>query len=473
MKIYPIIIGNKAKQTHKSLTITSPYNGETVGQTYLAQEEEIEEALLQALRAFMILKQLPTYAKVKVLLQISHGLKERAEELAHLMALEAAKPISLARIEVTRCIELFQYAAEELKRFGGEIIPLDFDKLGENRLGIYKHFPVGPILGITPFNFPLNLVAHKVAPALAVGNPIIIKPASATPLTALTLGEIISQTDLPEGSISILPCQAELAERMVRDDRLVMLTFTGSPDVGWYLKSIAGKKRLTLELGGNAGLIISSLRFKDFLLERSVFGSFYQAGQVCISVQRIFVKENIYKDFIYSFLDKLKGIHTGDPLDEKTLVGPLINEKAAKRVMSWIEEALDGGAKLVIGGKREDNIIYPTVLTNTRAEMKVNAKEVFGPVVTIEGYRKFSQAIDAINNSTYGLQTGVFTDDLNEAFCAYNQLEVGGVIINDVPTYRSDPMPYGGTKASGLGKEGVKYAINEMSEGKILVIKYA
>ncbi|MCD6319301.1 MAG: aldehyde dehydrogenase family protein [Candidatus Desulfofervidaceae bacterium] len=473
METYSLFIGNKIKTTDHRLLVNSPYDGQPVAEVCLAGETEIELAIESALKAFSVLKHLPAHIKANILSQISQGVKERAEELARTMALEAGKPISLAKIEVARCIDLFQYAAEEIKRWGGEVVPLDLDKLGENRMGIYKRFPIGPILSITPFNFPLNLVAHKVAPALAVGNPVIIRPSSATPITALILGEILAQADLPEGSFSVVPCPTSLAEKMVKDDRIAMFTFTGSPDVGWYLKSIAGRKRVTLELGGNAALVIDSLRFKDFLLNRGTFGAFYQAGQVCISVQRIFVKEDLYEPFLEGFLEKVKTIHTGDPMDEKTLVGPLISKEAADRVETWIKEALAEGAKLLIGGKREGNVIYPTVLTNTRPEMKVNAKEIFGPVVTVEKYQTFEAAIAAVNDSVYGLQAGIFTDDLSQAFYAYNHIDTGGVIINDVPTYRSDPMPYGGVKQSGQGREGIKYAMEEMSEGKILAIKYA
>jgi len=472
MSVYPIILGQKTVYTEKRLTVYSPYTHQPVSEVCLATEKEVEEAILAAQKAFSILKHMPAYIKANALFQISEEVKEKAEELAQIITKEAGKPISLARIEVNRCIDLFKYAAEEAKRFGGEIVPLDLDKLGENRLGIYRRFPIGPMLGITPFNFPLNLVAHKVAPALAVGNPIIIKPSSATPTAALILGEIIAKTDLPEGTISILPCSTDIAEKMVKDDRLVMLTFTGSPEVGWYLKNIAGRKRVVLELGGNAALVISSLRLKEFLLERAIFGAFYQAGQVCISIQRIFVRKDLYKEFLNDFLKKVEDVKTGDPFDEDVLVGPLINKSAADRVESWIKEAIEGGAKLLIGGERKDNLIYPTVLTNTRPEMKVNAKEIFGPVVTVESFEKFNDAVAMVNNSVYGLQTGIFTDKLEEVFYAYNHLDVGGVIINDIPTYRSDPMPYGGVKLSGLGREGIRYAMEEMSEGKLLAIKY-
>jgi len=472
MAVYPLYVGNKPVKTDNLFTVSSPYNGQTVGEISLAGEKEIEEAIKAAQEAFAVLKEMPAYKRSQILLQIKQGVEKRAEELAQIMAQEAGKPITFARIEVSRCIELFQYAAEEVKRFEGKVLPIDLDKLSENRLGIYKRFPIGPILCITPFNFPLNLVAHKVAPALAVGNPVIIRPSSATPITALILGEIMAETDLPEGSFSVLPCSTELAEKMVKDDRLAMLTFTGSPKVGWYLKSIAGRKRVTLELGGNAGLIIDSLRFKDFLLQRAAFGAFYQAGQVCISVQRIFVREDLFKEFLEAFVERAKQTPAGDPMDEKTVVGPLINEAAADRVEAWIKEAVEGGARLLCGGERKGNVILPTVLTNTKPDMKVNALEVFGPVVTVEPYKEFKEAVAAVNNSIYGLQAGVFTDNLNHAFYAYQKLDVGGVIINDVPTYRSDPMPYGGVKQSGLGREGIRYAMEEMSEGKIMVVKW-
>ncbi len=470
--VYPLYVGNKPVKTDNLFTVTSPYDGQTVGEICLAGEKEIEEAIKKTQKAFAVLKTTPAYKRSQILLQIKQGVEKRAEELARIMAQEAGKPLTFARIEVARCIELFQYAAEEIKRFEGKVLPLDLDKLSENRLGIYKRFPIGPILCITPFNFPLNLAAHKVAPALAVGNPVILRPSSATPITALILGEIMAKTDLPEGSFSILPCPTNLAEKMVKDERLAMLTFTGSPKVGWYLKSIAGHKRVTLELGGNAGLIIDSLRLKDFLLPRAILGAFYQAGQVCISVQRIFVREDLYKEFLEVFVERARQTPAGDPMDEKTVVGPLINEAAADRVETWIKEALDGGAKLLCGGKRKGNVILPTVLTNTKPEMKVNALEIFGPVVTVEPYKEFKEAVAAVNNSIYGLQAGVFTDNLSNAFYAYHTLDVGGVIINDVPTYRSDPMPYGGVKQSGLGKEGIRYAMEEMSEGKIMVVKW-
>ncbi|WP_457571914.1 aldehyde dehydrogenase family protein [Desulfovulcanus sp.] len=475
-KVYPLILASRKKETRDYLMVKAPYDGQEVGQVSLAGEAEIELAIQKAVEAFESLKFMPAYQKAKNLHLISQVIKDRGEELARIIALEAGKPITFAKIEVIRCTELFAWAAEEIKRFGGEIVPLDLDKLGENRMGINKRFPIGPVLGISPFNFPLNLVAHKVAPALAVGNPIIIRPSSATPITAIILGEIIAQTDLPEGSISVLPCKTALAEKMVKDERIAMFTFTGSPKVGWRLKKEAGRKRVTLELGGNAALIIDSLRFKDFLLNRTIIGGYYQAGQVCISVQRIFIQKSLYDTFLDEFIEKVKNIPTGDPMDENTITGPLINKSSADQVYEWIQEAVAGGAKLLVGGERHSQspcVITPAILTNTTPDMKINSLEVFGPVVTVEPYQEFEDAIAMVNDSMYGLQTGVFTDDLSHAFYAYNYLDVGGVIINDIPTYRSDPMPYGGVKMSGCGREGIKYAMEEMSEGKFLVFKYA
>ncbi|MBT8763951.1 aldehyde dehydrogenase family protein [Desulfohalobiaceae bacterium Ax17] len=475
-KVYPLILGNMKKETRDYLTVKAPYDNQEVGQVSLAGEAEIELAIQKAVEAFEILKFMPVYQKEEILHQVSLAIKARGEELARIIALEGGKPITFAKIEVARCAELFAWAAEETKRFGGEIVPLDLDRIGENRMGINKRFPIGPVLAITPFNFPLNLVAHKVAPALAVGNPIIIKPSPATPITAIILGEIIAQTDLPEGSISVLPCKTALAEKMVKDERIAMFTFTGSPKVGWYLKKEAGRKRVTLELGGNAALIVDSLKYKDFLLERAIIGGYYHAGQVCISIQRIFIQESLYDTFLQEFIDRVKRIPVGDPLDEKTITGPLINKSSADQVYEWIQEAVADGAKLLVGGERHSQspcVITPAVLTNTTPDMKVNSLEVFGPVVTIEPYEKFEDAIAMTNNSIYGLQAGVFTDDLSHAFYAYNHLDVGGVIINDIPTYRSDPMPYGGVKMSGCGREGIKYAMEEMTEGKFLALKYA
>jgi len=473
---HPFILANHPKTTSKTLGVYSPYSGEEVSRVCMAGHRDIEEAIEKGLSAFKDLKKLPVYKRAELLHLIAKKIGERKEDFARLIALEAGKPITFARVEVDRCRELFDWAAEEIKRWDGDMIPLELDKLGENRVGIYRRFPIGVVLAITPFNFPLNLVAHKVAPALAVGNPVIVRPSSSTPSAALLLGKIISETDLPPGSISVLPCDTSLGQKMVSDPRIAMFTFTGSPEVGWRLKEIAGRKKTTLELGGNAALIVDSLRFGDFLYSRTILGAYYQAGQVCISIQRIFVQRKLYRDFLEEMKERVESVPTGDPLDEKVICGPLIDKNAADRVEAWINEALRGGAQVVVGGKRLrdfSSIITPCILTHTTPDMKVNSMEVFGPVVTVEPYEDFEEAVAMANDSVYGLQTGIFTDDISRAFYAYNHLDVGGVIINDIPTYRADPMPYGGIKMSGCGKEGIRYAMEEMTEGRLLALKYA
>ncbi len=475
-KVHPLILAGRCVHTSETLPVYSPYDGTHLWDVSLAGTREVVEAREQALEAFRELRHMPAYKRSEILSSIAISIREKKEEFARLIALEAGKPITFARVEVDRCSDLFEWASEETKRWGGEVIPLDMDALGENRLGINKRFPIGPVLAITPFNFPLNLVAHKVAPALAVGNPVIVRPSSQTPRAALLLGEIISSLSLPPGTISVLPCSTQVAEEMVRDEAIAMLTFTGSPDVGWYLRGMAGRKRTTLELGGNAALVVDSLRFGEFLFSRTIVGAYYQAGQVCISIQRVFVQRSLFEEFLHELVERVKKVPTGDPMREETVCGPLISGEAADRVCSWIEEALQGGANLLVGGERVDgypSLITPCVLTNTTSEMKVNSREVFGPVITVEPYDEFEEAISMTNDSIYGLQAGVFTDDLSKAMYAYNNLEVGGVIINDIPTYRCDPMPYGGVKMSGCGREGIRYAMEEMTEGRLLALKYA
>ncbi len=473
---HPLVLGNSFKTTPNLLEVYSPYRGEKASQVCMADNREIEEAIEKGLSAFKELKKIPVYRRAEILHLIAEKIAQKKEEFARVIALEAGKPITFARVEVDRCRELFDWAAEEIKRWEGDMVPLEIDKLGEGRVGIYRRFPIGVVLAITPFNFPLNLVAHKVAPALAVGNPVIVRPSSSTPSAALLLGKIISETDFPPGSISVLPCDTSLGQKMVSDPRIAMFTFTGSPEVGWRLREIAGRKKTTLELGGNAALIVDSLRFGDFLYSRTILGAYYQAGQVCISVQRIFVQKELYDDFLKEMKTRVESLPTGDPMDEKVICGPLIDKGAADRVEAWLNEAKKGGARVVIGGERLrdfPSLITPCILTSTTPDMKVNSMEVFGPVVTVEPYEHFEEAVALANDSVYGLQAGIFTDDISRAFYAYNHLEVGGVIINDIPTYRADPMPYGGVKMSGCGREGIKYAMEEMTEGRLLALKYA
>ena len=450
--------------------VRSPYDGSVVGAVHLATKEDVEAAIQAAVAAFEITKKLGSYQRKEVLQKISTRLENRREEFARSIALEAGKPIKTARAEVDRAIFTFSVAAEEATRIGGEYLPLDWQEFTAGRWGIEKRFPLGPIAAITPFNFPLNLVAHKVAPAIAAGCTMVLKPAPQTPMTALMLAEVVEEAGWPAGALNVLPMQNEEAALIVSDDRLKMLSFTGSALVGWQLKTKSGKKRVVLELGGNAGVIIHSDADVDYAVERCVTAGYSYAGQSCISVQRILVHRPVYERFLESFVTRVKKLKTGDPLDESTDVGPLIREQDAIRAITWIERAVQSGAKLLTGGSRKGPVVEPTVLTRTTPTMDVNCEEVFAPVKTVEPYDDFSAAIRQINDSRYGLQAGVFTNDVRLLFQAYNELEVGGVVAGDVPTFRIDHMPYGGVKDSGLGREGLRYAIEEMTEPKLLVM---
>ena len=450
--------------------VRSPYDGSVVGAVHLATKDDGEAAIQVAVASFEITKKLGSYQRKEVLQKISTRLENRREEFARSIALEAGKPIKTARAEVDRAIFTFSVAAEEATRIGGEYLPLDWQEFTAGRWGIEKRFPLGPIAAITPFNFPLNLVAHKVAPAIAAGCTMVLKPAPQTPLTALMLAEVVEEAGWPAGALNVLPMSNEEAALIVSDDRLKMLSFTGSAPVGWQLKAKSGKKRVVLELGGNAGVIIHSDADLNYAVERCVTAGYSYAGQSCISVQRILVHRPVYERFLESFVARVKKLKTGDPLDESTEVGPMIREQDAIRAIRWIERAVQSGAKLLTGGARKGSIVEPTVLTKTTPTMDVNCEEVFAPVKTVEPYDDFSEAIRQINDSRYGLQAGVFTNDVRLLFQAYNELEVGGVVAGDVPTFRIDHMPYGGVKDSGLGREGLRYAIEEMTEPKLLVM---
>ncbi len=450
--------------------IHSPYDGSVVGAVHLAAKEEVEAAIQAAVAAFETTKKLGSYQRKAVLQKISNRIENRREEFARSIALEAGKPIKTARAEVDRAIFTFSVAAEEATRIGGEYLPLDWQEFTAGRWGIEKRFPLGPIAAITPFNFPLNLVAHKIAPAIAAGCTMVLKPAPQTPLTALMLAEAVDESGWPAGALNVLPMANEQAALIVSDDRLKMLTFTGSAAVGWQLKAKSGKKRVVLELGGNAGVIVHSDADVAYAVDHCVTAGFSYAGQSCISVQRILVHRPIYERLLDSFVSHVKKLNTGDPLSESTDVGPLIREQDAIRAITWVERAVQSGATLLTGGSRKGSIVEPTVLTKTTPAMDVNCEEVFAPVKTVEPYDNFSTAIQQINDSRYGLQAGVFTNDVRLLFQAYNELEVGGVIAGDVPTFRIDHMPYGGVKDSGLGREGLRYAIEEMTEPKLLVM---
>jgi len=401
---------------------------------------------------------------------IAQHISSRKEEFARTMVQEAGKPLKAARTEVERAVFTFTIAAEETTRIPGEYLSLDWQQFTSGRWGIVRRFPLGPIAGITPFNFPLNLVAHKVAPAIAAGCPIILKPAPQTPLTAFLLAEAVEQAGLPDGAFNVLPLSNEDAGLLISDDRIKMISFTGSAPVGWEIKRRAGKKKVVLELGGNAWVIVHSDADLAWAAERCVTGGFSYAGQTCISVQRILVERSAFKKFTDLLLHGVSRLQLGDPMEESTDLGPLIRESDAIRASEWVQEAVQDGATLLCGGKRHGSILEPTVLTGTRPDMKVNCQEIFAPVVTIESYDDFSLALRRINESPYGLQAGVFTRDANRIFQAYDELEVGGVIAGDVPSFRIDHMPYGGVKDSGLGREGLRYAIEEMTEPKLLVM---
>ena len=450
--------------------IRAPYDGSVVGRVFQGRREHAEAAIAAAVKAFGTTRRLPAFERQRVLRRVAESIAQRKEEFAHTLAQEAGKPIKAARSEVERSIFTFTVAAEESTRIYGEYLPLDWQEFTAGRWGIVRRFPLGPIAGITPFNFPLNLVAHKVAPAIASGCTMVLKPAPQTPLTALLMAETVQQAGWPDGALNVLPLSNEDAGLLVTDERLKLISFTGSAAVGWEIKRRAGKKKVALELGGNAGVIVHSDADLTYAAERCVTGGFAYAGQSCISVQRILVERSVLERFTDLFVAGVKKLKTGDPLEESTDVGPLIRESDAIRASDWIQEAVRGGARLLCGGQRKGSVLEPTVLTGTRPEMKVNCQEIFAPVVTIEAYHDFYDALKQINSSPYGLQAGIFTRDAKLLFDAYEELEVGAVMAGDVPTFRIDHMPYGGIKDSGLGREGLRYAIEDMTEPKLLVM---
>jgi acyl-CoA reductase-like NAD-dependent aldehyde dehydrogenase len=464
------LVDGKWIEEGEVVEIRAPYDGSIVGRVFQGTRAHAEAAIAASVKAFGTTRRLPAFERQRVLRRVVEGITERKEEFARTMAQEAGKPIKASRTEVDRAIFTFTVAAEESTRIYGEYLPLDWQEFTAGRWGIVRRFPLGPIAGITPFNFPLNLVAHKVAPAIAAGCSMIIKPAPQTPLTALLLAEVVQAAGWPDGALNVLPLSNEDAGLLVTDDRLKMISFTGSAAVGWQIKKNAGKKKVILELGGNAGVIVHSDADLAYAAERCVVGGFNYAGQTCISVQRIFVERSVSGKFIDLLLEGVKKLKIGDPLDESCDLGPLIRESDAIRASDWIQEAVRGGARLLCGGQRKGPMLEPTVLTGTRSEMKVNCQEIFAPVLTIEPYDTFDEAIKQINNSPYGLQTGVFTRDVKLLFNAYEELEVGSVIAGDAPSFRIDHMPYGGVKESGLGREGLRYAIEEMTEPKLLVM---
>ena len=461
-------VGGERVATGDTYDVAGPYDGSPVAVVHRAGPAEVERAIAGAVEAFRETRALPSWRRSEVLEAVAAGIAARHEELARTIALEAGKPLRTARVEVDRGAFTFSVAAEEARRIYGEIVPLDWLPGNEGRVAHVRRVPLGPIAGITPFNFPLNLVAHKVAPALAAGNPIVIRPASQTPVTALKLAEIVLEAGWPADGFAVVPCSTETARPLVEDDRIKLLTFTGSPAVGWALKERAGRKRVTLELGGNAAVIVNEDADVDYALERIVWGGFAYAGQTCISVQRVYVHEALYDRFADGLVRRVETLRVGDPLDEETDVGPLIDAAALDRVEAWVEEARAGGARVLTGGEREGSCWRPTVLAGLHEEMRVSCDEVFAPIVGLTPFADVDDAIDAAGRSEFGLQAGLFTHDMRVVEAAFDRVEVGGLMVNDVSTYRIDHMPYGGVRSSGFGREGIRYAVEEMTELKLL-----
>ena len=471
-KEYDYLINGKWLKSENKREIRNPYNNEVIGVINIPELDKAKKSIEYAQSAFEKFRHSPSHERSAILRNIVDGIKNRKEEFAKILVLEGGKPLKTARVEVNRAIATFSVAVEEANRFSsGEVLPIDIVSGNEERFGITRRFPLGVIMGISPFNFPLNLVAHKVAPAIASANTMILKPASQTPISALMLGEVAIEAGLPEGALNILPLPGAQIEPVIKDVRIKKISFTGSDEIGWELMRKYSKKKVTLELGGNAATIIDEdPPDLEFAASRNAWGAFYQAGQSCISVQRMYVHEKIFDKFLANFIDETKKLNLGDPMLEDTDVGPVIDNDSADRIINWIDEALENGAELLTGGKRDGKLIEPTVLTGVSHNSKVSCGEVFGPVVHVEPYKDFDEALDRVNNSRYGLQAGIFTKDLKKAFKAYNALHVGGVIVNDYPSFRVENMPYGGVKDSGVGKEGLRHAIEEMTELKLMVV---
>jgi glyceraldehyde-3-phosphate dehydrogenase (NADP+) len=469
MKSYPFYLAGQFAGSDNKINITNSYTGNVFAEVALASEIDLEKAIVAAKHVEKEMADMPSWLKSEILLHIVQLLSEDKQAMAEILSKEACKPLKLALAEVDRAIQTFVVAAEEAKRLPKEYISIDWTPAGSGKEGFVKYFPLGLVAGISPFNFPLNLAVHKIAPAIAAGCPIILKPSSSTPLSTLELARLIDKTKLPKGAFSVLPMDRKTGNLLVTDERFKLLTFTGSPEVGWKMKADAGKKKVVLELGGNAGVIITPSADISKAVDKCVAGGFSYAGQVCIHTQRIYVHAGIFQDFAERFVEKTKLLRYGPSEEMATDISAMIDEKNAIRVESWVNEAISDGARLLCGGKRQGAFYEPTLLTDTKSNMNVCCSEIFGPVVIIEPYSDFTAAVSELNNSRYGLQASVFTDSISEMDYAFNNIEVGGIMINEIPTFRMDHMPYGGVKDSGLGREGVKYAILDMMEPRLMV----
>ncbi|WP_433700069.1 aldehyde dehydrogenase family protein [Nocardiopsis sp. CA-288880] len=469
MSTHPFWLAGTAATGDTEIPVVNPYTGESVGAVAVPTAEQIEQAVAAAHAVAAEAAALPAHVRADALVHISRRIGERSEEIARTITAESGKPLKWSRAEAGRAVSVFRWAAEEARRDSGELQRLDTDPGGVGRMAVVRRVPKGPVLGISPFNFPLNLVAHKVAPALAVGAPVVLKPAPATPMTALILGEIVAETELPGGMLSVLPMPNDRAASLITDERLPVISFTGGA-FGWELPRLAPRKHVTLELGGNAAAVVLADADLDWAAQRvALFGN-NQAGQVCIGVQRVIVEDSVHDEFVARLVERVEALGVGDPSDPATDVGPLVNEASAERVAAWIDEAVADGAELLTGGTRDGVTVAPTVLANAPADAKVVRQEVFGPVLVVQRAADTDAAFAAVNESDFGLQAGVFTRDLPTAFRAHRELEVGGVVIGDVPTFRADQMPYGGVKQSGVGKEGVRAAMTDLTYERVLVL---
>lgn len=474
MEEHEFLIGGEWRRSPEIAEIRNPYSCRVIGRVCLAGTEDIREAVDRAVSGFEVTRRLSSYKRSEILQNLASSVRERSEELAQILVKEGGKTIAFARNEVVRAASTLQISAEEARRVGGEVIPLDWSPDSEGRIAITRRFPIGPILGIVPFNFPLNLACHKLGPAIAAGNSLILKPSTSTPLSALLLGKMALDAGFPPEALSVVPCPGPRIEPFAADDRIALISFTGSPEVGWHLKEIAGRKKVCLELGGNAATIVHDDANLVYAASRIVMGGFTNAGQVCISVQRVFLHRDVYEETLEMILEGVRALVVGDPSDESSGMGPMITREAADRAYRKVEEAVNAGAKVVAGGEPPDGtLFYPTVLVDTTPDMRINREEAFAPVITVTPYDEFYEAIDMANRSVFGLQIGIFTQNVQRVLYAFEHAKVGGVQINDIPTFRMDHMPYGGTKHSGTGREGPRYAIEEMTEPRLLCINRA
>lgn len=468
---FPFYLAGRPSQHGRALDVVNPFDGSPAGRTWFAGEAELDRAADAAVAAVPAMRRLAAFERAAILARTSAAIQAARESIADTLAREAGKPIRDALTETDRAAMTFFVASEEARRLAGEVVPMDLAPHGRNRIAITRRLPIGPVAAISPFNFPLNLSAHKLAPAIAAGNPVVLKPATKTPLSALTLARLLVESGLPPDAVSVLPMERRTGDRLVADDRFKLLTFTGSSAVGWAMKARAGRKKLILELGGNAGVIVEPSANLEFAATRIAAGGFAYSGQSCISVQRVYVHADVFADFAARLTAMVGALKVGDPLDPATDVGPMIEPGEVDRIEAWVDEAVAAGARVLTGGTRLERTLYaPTILTAVPRDAKVCAREAFAPLVVLEPYSQFEDAVAEVNRSSYGLQAGVFTQNLEQTLRAFDDLEVGGVIVNDVPTWRIDHMPYGGVKDSGLGREGPKYTIEEMTELRLLVI---